>query len=100
MNGGLVSTVVDMAKLDVAARLNSGDTVESYGLGFGLTTYKGRKGVGHYGGGGLGFATGISHFPHERLTVVVLANSDQPAGSIAEIVNRIAEIYFPNAGHK
>ena len=79
MNGGLASTVVDMAKLDVAARLNSGDTVESYGLGF---------------------ATGISHFPHERLTVVVLANSDQPAGSIAEIVNRIAEIYFPNAGHK
>lgn len=111
-NGGLVSTVLDMAKLDIAftsekvlkratleqmmmnAKLNSGEIVPSYGLGVGLTLFLGRKRVGHNGGGGLGFATSLTHFFNEKVTVVVLTNANQPPGSIGEMANEIAAFYF------
>ncbi|MCA1626288.1 MAG: beta-lactamase family protein [Acidobacteria bacterium] len=112
-NGGLVSTVLDMAKLDIAltsekllrratleqmitnAKLNSGEIVPGSGLGFGLTPFRGRKRVGHNGGGGLGFATSLTHFFNEKVTVVVLTNANQPAGSVGEMANEIAAFYFP-----
>jgi CubicO group peptidase (beta-lactamase class C family) len=111
-NGGLVSTVLDMAKLDIAftsekllrratleqmmanVKLNSGETVASYGLGVGLTPFRGRKRVGHTGGGGLGFATALTHFTNEKITVVVLTNANQPGG-VGEMANEIAAFYFP-----
>ncbi len=64
-----MSTVLDMAKWDAAlysekllkkstleqmwtnAKLNNGEIVPGYGLGFGLTPFLGRKRVGHTGGG-------------------------------------------------
>ncbi|MFN6962216.1 MAG: serine hydrolase domain-containing protein [Pyrinomonadaceae bacterium] len=108
----LVSSVVDMARLHEAftterilkrssldelwtnARLNDGRVVEHYGLGFALTPYKGRRRIGHNGGGGLGFAASIAHFPDENLTVVTLANADQPQGTIGDLNNQIAEMFF------
>lgn len=66
--GGLISTVIDLAKFDAAlytgtllkkstldmmftnAKLNDGTIVGSYGLGVGLTPYGGNKRVGHTGG--------------------------------------------------
>lgn len=109
-NAGLVSTVLDMAKLDVAltsekllkratleqmmtnAKLNSGEIVPSYGLGVGLTPFRGCRRVGHTGGG-LGFATALTHFINEKVTVVVLTNANQPGG-VGEIANEIASFYF------
>jgi CubicO group peptidase (beta-lactamase class C family) len=110
-NGGLVSTVLDMAKLDIAftsekllkrvtleqmmtnAKLNNGEIVPSYGLGVGLTPFRGRKRVGHTGGGGLGFATAVTHFINEKVTVVMLTNANQ-SGGVGEMANEIAEFYF------
>lgn len=111
-NGGLVSTVIDMAKFDAAlgteqllkratigqmwtnARLNNGELVASYGLGFGLTPYQGRQRVGHSGGGGIGFATTFTRFPGEGVTVIILSNADQEGFAISEMANEIASYYF------
>ena len=110
-NAGIVSTAPDMIQLHHAftsekllkkstwkimwtnARLNNGDTT-NFGLGFGLTPFRGKRRIGHYGGGGLGFATGISHFLDENLTVVVLTNTDNE--EIGTLVNTIASFYFSN----
>jgi CubicO group peptidase (beta-lactamase class C family) len=73
------------------ARLNNG-TVTNFGLGFGLTPFQGKRRIGHYGGGGLGFASGLTHFPEENLTVVLLSNVDQE--NIGGFVNTIASFYF------
>jgi CubicO group peptidase (beta-lactamase class C family) len=111
-NAGLVSTVLDMAKLNIAftsekllrratleqmmtnAKLNNGEIVPSYGLGVGLTPFQGRKRIGHNGGGGLGFSTSLTHFINEKITVVVLANANQPTGGVGEMANEIASFYF------
>lgn len=108
--GGLISTVLDMAKWDAAlngerllkrttfkemwknAKLNNGNVVPSYGLGFGLTPFRGRKRVGHTGGI-PGFATALQHFLDEKITVIVLTNADQPSG-VGEMANEIAAFYF------
>ncbi|MCY7345535.1 MAG: beta-lactamase family protein [Pyrinomonadaceae bacterium] len=114
-NAGLVSTVLDMAKLDAAlytekllkratlnqmwtsAKLNNGEIVASYGLGFGLTPYQGRRRVGHSGGGGLGFATAFTRFVDDKVTVIVLSNADQEGFTISEMANEIAAFYFPQS---
>lgn len=111
-NAGLISTVLDMAKLDAAlytekllkqptlremwtnAKLNDGEIVPSYGLGFGLTPHQGRKRVGHSGGGGLGFATAFTRFVDDKITVVVLTNADQEGFLISDMANEIAALYF------
>ncbi len=111
-NGGLISTAIDMAKFEGAfstekvlkrktlermwtnAKLNNGETVQQYGLGLGLTPFRGRKRIGHTGGGGLGFATAFTYFPAERISVVLLSNADQPGGRIGELANEIAAMYF------
>jgi CubicO group peptidase (beta-lactamase class C family) len=108
----MISTVLDMAKFDAAlgtekllkratlnemwtnARLNNGEIVTSYGLGFGLTPFRGRKRVGHSGGGGLGFATAFTRFTEERVTVIILSNADQEGFLISEMANEIASFYF------
>ena len=112
-NAGLVSTVLDMAKFDRAldgekllkkatleqmwtnAKLNNGERVTSYGLGFGLTPFRGRKRVGHSGGGGLGFASSFTRFIDEKVTVIVLTNADQEGFVINDIANELASFYFP-----
>ena len=111
-NAGLVSSVLDMAKLDAAlygekllkratleqmwtnAKLNNGEIVQSYGLGFGLTPFRERRRVGHSGGGGLGFSTTITRFIDDKVTVIVLANADQEGFLIQEIANEITAFYF------
>lgn len=110
-NAGLVSTVLDMAKFAAAlgtekllkrstldkmwtnARLNNGEIVASYGLGFGLTPFRGRKRAGHSGGGG-GFTTSFTRFIDEKVTVIILSNSDQEGFLISDMANEIASFYF------
>jgi CubicO group peptidase (beta-lactamase class C family) len=113
-NAGLVSTVLDMAKLDGAlyrekllkratleqmwtnAKLNNGEIVQSYGLGFGLTPFRGHRRVGHSGGGGLGFATTFTRFIDDKITVIILSNANQEGFVISDMANEIASFYFPN----
>jgi D-alanyl-D-alanine carboxypeptidase len=108
-NGGLMSSLEDMTRFEQAflttrilkqgsidtmlanAKLSSGEPVVQYGLGIGLTPYKGERRFGHTGGG-FGFATAFTHFPDHRVTVIVLANAEQE--DIGNFANSIAEIFF------
>ena len=110
-NAGIMSTALDMIQLHHAfrsekllkkdtwqlmwtnARLNNGKQT-NFGLGFGLSPFQGKRRIGHYGGGGLGFASGLTHFPDENLTVVLLTNVDNE--NIGLFVNTIASFYFTN----
>lgn len=107
--GALVSTVADMAKWDAAlytdrllkresleqmwtpAKLND-DKSTAYGLGWSVNTYRTRKRISH-GGGIPGFSTAIDRFVDDKLTVVVLVNSD--GGAAGSIAAGIAEFFIP-----
>jgi CubicO group peptidase (beta-lactamase class C family) len=112
-NAGLVSTVLDMAKLDAAlytekllkkstleqmwtnAKLNNGQIVTAYGLGFGLTPFRGHRRVGH-SGGGMGFAAAFTRFVDDKVSVIILSNADQEGFVISDMANEIASFYFSN----
>src|SRR5215470_11777194 len=89
---GLISTVLDMAKYDIAIDQNKFLTKETqqlaftptvstkgetlpYGLGWFTTNYKGTKLIWHYG-----YWTGNSSFilkvPERNITFIIMANSD------------------------
>jgi D-alanyl-D-alanine carboxypeptidase len=110
-NGGIVSTAIDMIQIHFAftsekllkkstwslmwaKTVLKNDSTTNYGFGFGSTPFQGKKRIGHYGGGGLGFASGLTHFPEEELTVVVLSNVNQVEGNIGTLSNTIASYYF------
>ncbi|HEX5830905.1 MAG TPA: serine hydrolase domain-containing protein, partial [Gemmatimonadaceae bacterium] len=107
--GALVSTVLDLAKWDAAlytdalleraslermwtpTRLTDG-TVQEYGFGWQVDTFRTRRRVSH-GGGISGFQTMIARFVDDRLTVIVLANLE--GGSVGQLANGIAALYIP-----
>lgn len=122
--GGLVSTVSDLAKWDAAlnseklikrssleqmwtpAKLSDGKTVNfdfrgqqsSYGFGWFLTVYRGRKIITH-GGTVSGFSSQIMRFIDDKITIIVNSNSKSGADRIghAEVLAQsIADIYVPN----
>jgi D-alanyl-D-alanine carboxypeptidase len=64
----------------------------SYGLGWTVDEHKGRKVVGHEGGG----AAWVAHFPAERLSVVVLCNLN--AARADEIQYGVADLYLGRRG--
>jgi CubicO group peptidase (beta-lactamase class C family) len=90
-DGALYFTVLDMAKWDAAlytekllkrasldlmwtpAKLNDGKTEQRYGFGWGLGEVRGHRVIEH-GGGWQGFATQISRYVDDKLTVIVLTN--------------------------
>lgn len=108
-NGALVSTVHDLARLDaalygeqllpqrtLATMWTPAETREGlapYGLGFGLTPFRGKRRVGHTGGA-PGSSTAISRFPDERLTVILLSNGEQPPGKVLELAHAVAALFL------
>ncbi len=102
--GGLVSTVLDLARFDAA--LASGallpeETLERmwkptgigsalYGMGFAVRPVAGMRQVGHTGGG-PGAATSFARFTDHGITVIALTNTAQPPQTIQEIVGQVAE---------
>ncbi len=107
--GALVSTINDMVKWDAAlsgesllkkpvleqmwtpSHLNSGEAV-TYGFGWGVTTTNGHRLISH-NGGIPGFGTDISRFVDDKLTVIVLTNSDNANPSV--LAQGIAQRYLP-----
>lgn len=107
-DGGLISTVVDMTKWDAAlytdkllkketlrlmftpAKIKEGDA--PYGLGFGLSSFEGKKRIGHTGSI-PGFVSAFSRFPDEKISVVLFLNTEVD-GVNNEIANRVASFYF------
>ena len=108
---GLNSSAADLAKFFVAldagkilkpeslgalwspVRLNDG-TEKPYGMGWTVGEHKGRRVVGHEGGG----AAWIAHFPAERLSVVVLCNLNGARAD--EIQYGIADFYLDGAASR
>jgi CubicO group peptidase (beta-lactamase class C family) len=102
---GLNSSVADLARFLIAldankilrkehreemwtpVELNNG-TQKPYGLGWTVDEHKGRKVVGHEGGG----AIWVAHFPDEQLSVVVLCNLNGARAD--EIQYGIADFYL------
>jgi CubicO group peptidase (beta-lactamase class C family) len=90
------------------SRLGSGEEVErrmfgapaSYGFGWFLTSYEGRRMYTH-GGGIEGYSANLYHFPAERLTIVVLANikgRDDGVAPVDPIARRIADFCLTGDG--
>ena len=92
-SAGIVSTVLDLAKFDVAMdrnlivsetskqlmftqnRSNSGDPLP-YGLGWFVQIHEGQKLVWHYGWAPKAYSSLILKVPEEEVTLILLANSD------------------------
>ena len=92
-SAGMVSTVIDLAKFDVAMDRDMIISKESketmytptisingkilpYGLGWFVQVYKGTKMVWHYGHWPKAYSSLILKIPKKELTMILLANSD------------------------
>ena len=109
-DGGIISTVEDLAKWDAAlygdsllkaetrrrmwspTRLNDG-TYASYGCGWQLGDVRGHRWVGHFGAGQT--STRISRFLDQKLTIIALCNFDR--GDAGKIVDDLATLLLPPA---
>lgn len=107
--GAMISNVTDLVKWDAALnsekllkaaslkemwtpmKFNDGKPAK-YGLGFGVDVYRTLPMISH-GGGIDGFSTNITRFPNQKVTVIVLANSD--ASMADRIAEGVAEFYIP-----
>jgi D-alanyl-D-alanine carboxypeptidase len=107
--GAIVSTVGDLAKWNAALdagqlltpateaamwtpiRLNNGST-HDYGFGWYLSPLEGRRNIGH-SGSTSGFSASFQRFPDDRLTVIVLTNSNEQ-GIGTKTAKAIALVYL------
>jgi CubicO group peptidase (beta-lactamase class C family) len=107
-DGGLYSTIEDLAKWDAnfysgqvggstlraqilqRGVLSKGDKT-SYAFGLTITSYRGLPVVEH-GGSLTGFRTGLTRFPDQRFTAIVLCNL--PTAIVGLLTRRIAEVYL------
>jgi CubicO group peptidase (beta-lactamase class C family) len=107
--GALISTITDMIKWDAAmnqakvlpqpildsmwtaTKLTDG-SMSKYGFGWGVSEKKGHRMLEHSGGIN-GFSTDILRLPDDKLTVIVLTNSD--SGQAPKIAKAIAATYVP-----
>ncbi len=108
--GGMLSTVLDLARWDAAlytekvlrrssleqmwtpAQLNDGAR-STYGFGWAVDDYRGHKLVTHSGAHATGFRTTFLRFLDEKLTVIVLANLRD--ANPDEIARGVAAQYIP-----
>lgn len=114
--GGAYSTAADMQRFFVAlmgGKLTSirlrdalvapqievtpakgGVPARSFGLGFGVGSFKGHRWTGH-NGGTLGVNVELMTFPDDQTTVVVMSNRDPPMANA--LIRRIQAILFDGA---
>jgi len=107
-DGGIYTSVVDLFKWDQALytdRLVSRDTLDlaftpgrlsngealSYGFGWNIGDYRGRRKIWH-GGSTCGFRTAIHRYPDDRFIVIILTNrSVADTDSLAE---KLADLFL------
>ncbi len=114
--GGIVSTVLDMAKFDAmwqdgriiddsmrkemwtTGKLNDGSRT-GYGLGFGIGDLRGLRQITHSGGHVTGFATRYTIYPQQRLSVIVLTNRNEANTDliVQGVAGRIDKALMPPA---
>lgn len=108
--GGVMSTVLDMAKWDAALdgtailteaskkeiwspmKLNGGG-LSQYGFGWALGAVNGHKEYAHSGGHVTGFTTFYAKYPDDKMTVLVFTNSGW--GNPGKIAREIAAQFVP-----
>jgi CubicO group peptidase (beta-lactamase class C family) len=92
--GTLISHELD-ARMRAPARLNDGREM-GYGLGWGLSRYRGRA-VTHHAGGVPGYSSFVGRFLDDGVTIIVLSNIGLlDAGGLArEIANSILSLPAP-----
>lgn len=108
-DGSLYVTALDMAKWDAAlytekllkkssfdlmwtpVKLNSGAT-HAYGFGWAVNTANGHRLIEH-NGAWQGFLSAIARYVDDRLTVIVLVNTDSASPPL--IAHRVAGFYLP-----
>lgn len=109
-SGAFISNVLDLAKWDAVlygdemlkqstreqmwtpVKLNSGTTYP-YGFGWTLDPVRGHKVVAH-NGSLPGFRASFTRFVDDKLTVIVLTNSDN--ANPGAIANEVASVYLPD----
>ncbi|HEY7022167.1 MAG TPA: serine hydrolase domain-containing protein [Ktedonobacterales bacterium] len=92
--GTLISHVMD-ARMRAPVRLNDGREM-GYGMGWGLSRYRGRA-VTHHAGGVPGYSSFVGRFLDDNLTIIVLSNIGLfDAGGLAgEIANVLLSLPAP-----
>lgn len=107
-DGGIYSSIEDLYRWDRALyteKLVSRETMKSafapavatdregvsYGFGWFVETYRGKRTLWHYGST-VGFRTAIERFPEEHFTVVVLVNRDHVDAH--ELARRVVDLYL------
>ena len=108
--GAIVSTVGDLAKWNAALDtdelltaetktqmwtpqlLNNGKATK-YGFGWFIEAVEGHRNIGH-GGSTSGFSASLQRFPDDRLTIILLTNTDEQIAST--LARKLAVIYFPS----
>ena len=111
-NGGIMMSVVDFAKWDIAvtggrllrpasleamttpARLNDGRTV-SHGLGWFMDRFNGHTFGAHWGTTVTGHSAVIRRYVNDGVTVIVMGNVDDGGLAVDTMSKRIADMYVP-----
>jgi D-alanyl-D-alanine carboxypeptidase len=107
--GSIVSNIGDLAKWNASldtdkllspeskqqmwtrAKLNDGSET-SYGFGWRIGTHDGHRNIGH-SGSTSGFSASLQRFPDDKLTVIVLCNSDE-LNIATTMAKEIAMLFF------
>jgi CubicO group peptidase (beta-lactamase class C family) len=106
--GALVSTVLDLSRWDQTltgdkllsaeskeqmwqpAMLRNGKSTE-YGFGWFIDTLEGHRNIGH-SGSTSGFSASLQRFPDDKLTVILLTNTDEQIATT--LARKIASFFF------
>lgn len=110
-NGGILSSVLDLAKwsgafgndvllnresreaITTPVRLNDGSTFNA-GLGIFMDIFRGHRLTVHNGSTAGGFSSVFYHYPDDRLTVIVLCNIDR-GDAVNRVATRTASFFVP-----
>jgi len=96
LDGDKVLTPSIKRQMWTSGKLNDG-TETGYGFAWDLKPVNGHKQVGH-SGAWQGFRTSFMRFPDDKLSVIVLANSDSAYPE--QLAKKIATIYVPTLAPK
>jgi CubicO group peptidase (beta-lactamase class C family) len=113
-NGGIMMSVADFAKWDIAltqgrlltaaswaamrepARLNDGRTI-GHGLAWFMDTFNGRRFMAHWGSTVAGYSAVVRRYVDAGVTVILLANLDDGGVAVDAMSKRITDMYVPGA---
>lgn len=94
LDGERILTAASKERMWTPVKLNDGKA-QKYGFGWFLDTVEGHKNIGH-GGLTSGFSASIQRFPDDKLTVIILTNTDEDVAT--RLARKIATFFFKQPG--